>query len=233
MGAFTSERITPEDFAALRNDLLNNPRYIGLAPSFLKRIRDVAALWSFAKQVSPHWEPRRSFVRDEFKALLDHLERFTPVENIVAEALSKLDEAHVRPIWDKAIARCTFDPEGAVTSARTLLESTCRLILEAADATDVLSENPDLPKLYRRTAEYLNLGPSQHSEEAFKRILGGCTSVVEGLGTLRNKVGDAHGHGRGAVKPLPRHALLAVNLSGAMSMFLIETWEARTAAVAA
>jgi Abortive infection C-terminus len=51
-----------------------------------------------------------------------------------------------------------------------------------------------------------NLAPSQHTEEPIKRILGGVTSVVEGLGSLRNKMGDAHGQGKKAVRPSARHA---------------------------
>lgn len=88
------------------------------------------------------------------------------------------------------------------------------------------SSDVDLPKLYRLTADTLNIAPSQHTEHVFKQILGGCTSVVEGLGALRNRVGDAHGQGRRAIKPAPRHAHLAVNLSGAMAIFLVDTWEA-------
>jgi len=85
----------------------------------------------------------------------------------------------------------------------------------------------DIPKLYRLVSEQLNLAPSQHSEDAFKRILGGCTSVVEGLGTLRNRLGDAHGGGPRQVRPAPRHAELAVNLAGTMAMFIVATWETR------
>jgi hypothetical protein len=62
------------------------------------------------------------------------------------------------------------------------------------------------------------------AEPLFKRILGGCTSVVEGLGSLRNKLSDSHGKGKTGYKPLPRHAELAVNLSGAMATFLVATW---------
>ncbi|MFI5382276.1 MAG: abortive infection family protein [Tepidisphaerales bacterium] len=76
-------------------------------------------------------------------------------------------------------------------------------------------------------ATELNLVPSQHTEEVFKRILGGCHSVVEGLGALRNRLSDAHGKGKAAVKPSPRHAQFAVNLAGAMGMFLVETHQAR------
>jgi len=73
----------------------------------------------------------------------------------------------------------------------------------------------------------LNLAPSQHTAVVFKQILGGCQCVVEGLGTLRNRLSDAHGKGRTAVRPASRHAGLAVNLAGAMASFLIETWGTR------
>jgi hypothetical protein len=45
---------------------------------------------------------------------------------------------------------------------------------------------------------------------------------------LRNKIGDAHGKGKAAVKPAARHAQLAVNLAGAMATFIVETWRERT-----
>jgi hypothetical protein len=76
-------------------------------------------------------------------------------------------------------------------------------------------------------AEQLTIAPSQHSKEALKRILGGAVSVVEGLGCLRNKIGDAHGRGKRPVKPSARHAQLAVNIAGAAATFHVETWEAR------
>jgi hypothetical protein len=86
----------------------------------------------------------------------------------------------------------------------------------------------DLPKLYKLTAENLNLAPDQHTEQIFKQILGACQSVVEGLGALRNKLSDAHGKKTSQLKPSPRHAELAVNLSGTMTTFLLETFEFRT-----
>lgn len=72
----------------------------------------------------------------------------------------------------------------------------------------------------------LNLSPDQHSEKIFKQILGGCSGIVNGLGMLRNKHGDAHGYGPTANKPKPRHAELAVNLAGSMAIFLIQIYEA-------
>ena len=36
-----------------------------------------------------------------------------------------------------------------------------------------------------------------------------------------------HGRGKAGIKPAPRHAELAVNLAGTLSVYLIATWEAR------
>lgn len=118
-------------------------------------------------------------------------------------------------------------PEGAITAARTLLETVCKLIL---DDVGLAYSDDDLPKLYGKVARALNLAPSDHTEDAFKQILGGCWSVVNGLGTLRNRISDAHGQGARPVRPAPRHADLAVNLAGAMAAFLVETWRARSTA---
>jgi hypothetical protein len=101
----------------------------------------------------------------------------------------------------------------------------CKLILD--DLGEKYDATADLPKLYKQASKSLNLAPEQHVEPVFKQILGGCASVVEGLGSLRNKLGDAHGQGKKRMKALPRHAQLAVNLAGAMSTFLVETYEAR------
>jgi hypothetical protein len=101
----------------------------------------------------------------------------------------------------------------------------CKHILD--DASISYDEGIELPKLYKLTAKQLRLAPEQHSEEVFKQILGGCASVVDGLGALRNRLSDAHGRGRAPAKPAARHAELAVNLAGALCMFLVSTAAAR------
>jgi hypothetical protein len=113
------------------------------------------------------------------------------------------------------------DAEGAITVARTLLETVCKRILD--DLHIPYTDKEDLPKLYSMTANALNLAPTQHSEEAIKAILGGAMAVVNGIGTLRNKLSDSHGRGGRPVKPAARHASLAVNMAGALATFLVET----------
>lgn len=150
-----------------------------------------------------------------------------PADAGISDTLTHYDADGVSDIWQKALNRRKTDPEGAITAARTLLEATCKHILEDADLA--ISDKWDLPKLYSETAKHLSLSPSQHTEDTFKRILGGCQSVVENLGGLRNKISDAHGGGRKKVRPAERHAALAVNLAGSMSMFLIDTWTVQRA----
>ena len=146
--------------------------------------------------------------------MLELLERggVTPSDQVVSIAIEKFDASNIQAAWSKALDRRVSDPEGAITMARTLLESVCKHILEEAEVD--FDDSPDMNKLYRQTAEQLNIAPSQHTEQVFKQILGGCTSVVEGLGALRNRLSDSHGKGKAGVKPAPRHAELAVNQIG-------------------
>jgi len=139
--------------------------------------------------------------------------------------LNKVDSPHVAAAWQKALDRRLTDPTGAITSARSLIETVCKHILDEEGVK--YSDKDELPKIYASTAKSLNLAPSQHSEDVFKKILGGCHSVVEGLGALRNRHGDSHGTGKKGVKPAPRHAELAVNLAGTMATFLLATWESQ------
>jgi Abortive infection C-terminus len=198
-----------------------------LLPSFVRTSRDLNHFWSYIKGQSGQWEPRRVHVRDAMTPLIDYLEgaNKTPVDPIVSDVLQNFDADGVHKVWTKALERRHTDPEGAITSARTLLETVCKRVLD--ETGTVYDDKYDLPALYKAVATKLNIAPSQHTEETFKRILGGATSVVEGLGSLRNKIGDAHGHGKKAVRPSARHAQLAVNLAGTMATFIVETWNER------
>lgn len=134
-----------------------------------------------------------------------------------------LDDNLVHESWRKALERRHTDPEGAITAARTLLESVCKHILDERGVD--YADQDNLPKLYGAAARELNLAPSQHTEDAFKKILGGAEAIVNGLANIRNKLGDAHGQGKRPVRPKPRHAELAVNMAGSVAAFLLATFD--------
>lgn len=108
--------------------------------------------------------------------------------------------------------------------ARTLLETVTKRILDECGET--YSDKDDLPKLYVSAAKVLNLAPNQHTEEPIKAILGGAMNLVNGIGTLRNRLSDSHGRGgKLPVRPSPRHASLAVNTASAIATFFVETYQ--------
>jgi hypothetical protein len=149
----------------------------------------------------------------------------SPADDAISQALADFDPDTVHARWTQALDRRDTDPAGAITLARTLLEDVCKWII--VEAGETFEEKDDLPVLYRQLAKILNLAPDGHTEPVFKQILGSCQSVVESLGSLRNKISDAHSPGPKRVKPAARHAQLAVNLSGTMATFLVSTWEVR------
>jgi hypothetical protein len=220
--------ISEEAYALLRRELMNDPRTKDLLPDLVRTNRHPMAVRGDLQRLSPSWQPRREHIWKSFGPLLDRLEgpEVAPADEHVADTLASFDPEGVHRAWTKALDRRTHDPEGAVTAARSLLETVCKRILDEAGAP--YSDSEDLPKLYRMTAEALNLAPSQHTEETFRTILGNCQQVVNNLATIRNRIGDAHGQGRKPVRPLPRHAALVVNLAGAMSTFLVETRRAKS-----
>lgn len=112
------------------------------------------------------------------------------------------------------------DYDGAITNARSLLEA----VLTELEA--ILDENPpqydgDLPRLYKRVQNLLNLEPSRPDIEGpLKQVLSGLVSIVGGIAGLSNRMGDRHVR---SYKPAKHHAVLVVNTAKTMANFLFET----------
>ena len=216
------------EYRKLRQELMAIPRIAQMLPRFVTDCRDLAEFWDFIKNEDSTYAGRRQYLRSEFAPLLAMLEAEStaPSDTAITATVISVSSINIQDTWHKALERRSVDPEGAVTLARTLLESVCKHILDASGTP--YDDGADMPKLYSLTAKQLNLSPSQHTEQLFKQILGGCQTVVEGISALRNRHSDAHGKGTTGTKPAPRHAELAVNLSGAMATFLLQTWEAKS-----
>lgn len=211
------------EYQILKQKLTKDPRIAGLLPRFVHANRTTEQFWQFIKPMFPTYAERRSYIWEQFAPLLARLEQSAaPSDKAVGEALPVLTSDYVQQLWHKALERRATDFDGAITLSRTLLESVCKHILD--DLSVTYDDGWSLPKLYATTATSLRLAPSQHSEQTIKQILSGCTSVVTGIGSLRNKTSDAHGQGTRSYRPAARHAELAVNMAGSMAMFLVSTW---------
>jgi Abortive infection C-terminus len=121
------------------------------------------------------------------------------------------------------------DPPATVASAKELVESVCKFIL---DDYNVAYEKADsLLDLYKKAAKTLKLNreavpDSVKGSESAQRVLQNLATAVQSLAELRNELGLGHGK----TKPSPafaRHARLAFNASRAVVEFLLETWHTR------
>lgn len=218
-------RATGSDFdnqlyIEVRKKLLENKNSDKLLPEWIKTKRTIDQFWTFIKGRYSTYQERRDFLWSEFSPLLNYLEKKTisPLEESIV-----FDEAHIHNQWQKALDRKQTEPEGAITLARTLIESILKHILDEQNIE--YNDAAELPELYKEVGKSLNLAPENHQEQIFKQILGGSSSIVSGLGALRNKLGDAHGKSKKSIKPSERHSELAVNLAGTMAIFLFKTFK--------
>ena len=211
-------------YVNLRREFMANPQVKDLLPSFVRTYRSLDAFWPFIKHEAGSYAERRQIISGAFTPLMDQLEGLNnaPSDHAVSETLHSFDAEGIHAVWSKAMDRRMTDPEGAITVARTLLETVCKRVLDELDVT--YGDKDDLPKLYAKVARELNLAPNQHVEEPIRAILGGAMNLVNGIGTLRNRFSDSHGRGgKLPVRPSPRHASLAVNTAGAVATFIVET----------
>jgi len=193
-------------------------------PVWIRNYGDLDHFRSYALTLDGY-RARRDFVSEAFARAFGAVERDSPAADQQSDALRGLSSAEVDRVWRLALERRESDPEGAITLARTLLETVAKNILDDLGVTYAPDE--DLPALYRMVAERLNLAASQQSAETLRSVFGSVSNVVGRLAEFRNRHGDSHGHGREAVEIDPRHAALAVNLAGSVAAFIVETWTSR------
>jgi hypothetical protein len=107
------------------------------------------------------------------------------------------------------------DPALVIGSAKELVESTAKAVLTERGWS--VNDKDDLPALVSQAQRALALHPSQATPgpdgtEAVKKILGGMTTIIAGLGELRSRgYGTGHGPASTRVGLRARHAHMAVN----------------------
>lgn len=119
------------------------------------------------------------------------------------------------------------DPDLAIGTAKELLESMCKTILnERGKKYD--EKNDDLPKLVYLTVSELRSGETsfgKETEEMLKKIFGSLSTLVQTIGELRNLHGTGHGKdGKKASAP-HEYAILAENSASTIAFFLYRLHE--------
>ena len=114
------------------------------------------------------------------------------------------------------------DYDGAITNARSLLESVLQDI-EFKITSKNQKYDGNINKLYKRVQKLLNLDPDRKDiSNSLKQLLRGIVTIVAGIASIRNSMSDAHAR---SYKPAKHHALLAVNSVYTICMFLLDSFE--------
>ena len=141
------------------------------------------------------------------------------------------DQRALRDHLDRIDRTITSDPAAAISAAKELVESTCKVLLDALLVA--YSNSDDLPALYKKVAETLRLNAeavpdSAPGSKSAQKVLRTLSTTVQSLAELRNELGL--GHGRAVPSPaLERHARLSFNACVTVVEFLLDTWHARVA----
>jgi len=161
----------------------------------------------------------------ERESLLHGLVQADGVSPLSVE-ISSLTLRGVREKWFEAASRLGSSPPSAITSARALLETTCKTILFERH------ENPDpsgdLSKLYGQVRKALKIEAKEGSSQGIHMVLNGLTQVVNGIAMLSNLGGDRHGLPYGLRLKDPQVAGLAIHAVGTVSLFLVRIHRLRT-----
>jgi len=112
------------------------------------------------------------------------------------------------------------DYDGAITNARSLIESVLRTIEGEFNTNS--PKGTSLPKLYKNIQKHLKLSPEDQINDSFKQTLSGFVSIINSLSSLSNKMGDRHAR---EYKPSKHHAVLVVNSAMTFSTFIFNTFE--------
>lgn len=123
-----------------------------------------------------------------------------------------LDSWPIKCEWLRAASRAERDPAGAVTSARTTLERTCREVLEATGAR---SRSDDLGALVKAARKALNLNGAADLAAV------GVTNIVNAIAEGSNAAGDRHAS-RDNPGVTIAEARLMCDMSLALCLFLID-----------
>lgn len=146
------------------------------------------------------------------------------------QAAKDADAAHLTEYIQRIESSVETDPALAIGSAKELLETCCKTILE--ERGKLPAESLDLPKLAKLTFTELKLLPDNvpdaaRGAQSIKQLLSNLATVSHALAEIRNLYGTGHGRG-GKTKGLGRrHARLAVGAATTLATFLLDTHRER------
>lgn len=154
----------------------------------------------------------------------------TPALTAAKATLGGTDPGYLFQQITRMEAAVGNDPALAIGTAKELVESCCKTILEAREIP--FSRAADIPELVKLVAKSLELTPDDIPDKAkavetIKRLLSNLATITQGIAELRNHYGTGHGKTAGSRGLGSRHAKLAAGAAATLAVFLAETHSER------
>lgn len=149
-----------------------------------------------------------------------------PAVTAAKQTLGGTDPGYIAQQITRMEASVQSDPALAIGTAKELVETVCKTILEARSIS--FSASASITDLAKLTIKSLELAPNDIPDKAkaadtVKRLLSNLATITQGIAELRNQYGTGHGKSAGTKGLRPRHANLAVGAASTLAVFLAET----------
>lgn len=142
-----------------------------------------------------------------------------------AEILAILNEEYVRKQVGLMDSNISENPYLAIGIAKELIETVCKTIL--VDKGIEIDTNWDIGRIVKETNKVLKFIPDdlqnkEVAERAVLKILGGLSTLVQGIAELRNNFGSGHGHESGFKSLEKTYAKLATDSSSQLVLLYLK-----------
>lgn len=144
-----------------------------------------------------------------------------PTRDLAAK-LRERDLPGIEEEFDRALGSIGTDARAAVTAACSILEALFKMYLE--DERQPLPSDQSVGPLWKEVRKHMKIAPENLQEDDLRKVVGGLSSVVDGVGAFRTHAGSAHGGGRTRRAPEEHEARLAIHASHAVVAFILEHW---------
>jgi hypothetical protein len=165
------------------------------------------------------------------KPVFSGQKKHTGKEHLISqkrEIKKYLDTAYVKSKMDIMIDALNKDTDLAIGTAKELLETTCKSILKQKNV--FIDKNWSLSRLIKETHGNLdliskNVDDADKARQSISQILGGISSIVQGVSELRNAYGTGHGREADFKGLETNYAKLLVGVVSDIVIFYLSTNE--------
>lgn len=197
-------------------------------PKWLVEVPDAEELWRYFRDSIPDsYSARRDHIEETIDPWIEHLES-GECERSLPGLEEKIRARGPEGVYDdfrSAHSRLPNDPEGALTAARSMVETACKAAIlrtEGQSLTEEQVENLGMNDLVEEAFEGKKERLDGLDPEVIDNLEEGLNSIIWSVSSARQEHGDAHGgepFGRQEVDPSV--AALSLNVAGAASVFLL------------